>query len=107
MIRRFVLLGVILTLLWGSVCGQTYILNAALNGQTITTCSGTFYDSGGPNGNYGSNQDYTVTFVSATPAGIMELLKRYKIETSGKHCVVIGRSNIVGKPMATLMMQKA
>jgi methylenetetrahydrofolate dehydrogenase (NADP+) / methenyltetrahydrofolate cyclohydrolase len=46
-------------------------------------------------------------FVSATPAGILELLKRYKIETSGKHCVVLGRSNIVGKPMAMLMMQKA
>ncbi|MDR3339119.1 MAG: bifunctional methylenetetrahydrofolate dehydrogenase/methenyltetrahydrofolate cyclohydrolase FolD [Candidatus Symbiothrix sp.] len=45
-------------------------------------------------------------FVSATPAGILELLKRYAIETSGKHCVVLGRSNIVGKPMATLMMQK-
>ncbi len=47
------------------------------------------------------------SFVSATPAGIMELLKRYEIPTSGKHCVVIGRSNIVGKPVATLMMQKA
>lgn len=47
------------------------------------------------------------SFVSATPAGIMELLKRYKIETSGKHCVVIGRSNIVGKPVTSLMMQKA
>jgi len=46
-------------------------------------------------------------FVSATPAGILELLKRYHIETSGKHCVVLGRSNIVGKPMASLMMQKA
>jgi methylenetetrahydrofolate dehydrogenase (NADP+)/methenyltetrahydrofolate cyclohydrolase len=46
-------------------------------------------------------------FVSATPAGILELLKRYSIETSGKHCVVLGRSNIVGKPIATLMMQKA
>jgi methylenetetrahydrofolate dehydrogenase (NADP+)/methenyltetrahydrofolate cyclohydrolase len=46
-------------------------------------------------------------FVSATPAGILELLKRYKIETSGKHCVVLGRSNIVGKPMASLLMQKA
>ncbi|WP_106830843.1 bifunctional methylenetetrahydrofolate dehydrogenase/methenyltetrahydrofolate cyclohydrolase FolD [Parabacteroides pacaensis] len=46
-------------------------------------------------------------FVSATPAGILELLKRYHIETQGKHCVVLGRSNIVGKPMATLMMQKA
>ena len=44
--------------------------------------------------------------VSATPAGILELLKRYEIETSGKHCVVLGRSYIVGKPMATLMMQK-
>ena len=47
------------------------------------------------------------SFVSATPAGIMELLKRYNIETSGKHCVVIGRSNIVGKPVTSLMMQKA
>lgn len=46
-------------------------------------------------------------YVSATPFGIMELLKRYKIATSGKHCVVIGRSNIVGKPVANLMMQKA
>lgn len=46
-------------------------------------------------------------FLSATPAGIMELMRRYKIETRGKHCVVIGRSNIVGKPVASLMMQKA
>ena len=46
-------------------------------------------------------------YVSATPSGIMELLKRYHIETSGKRCVVIGRSNIVGKPVASLMMQKA
>jgi methylenetetrahydrofolate dehydrogenase (NADP+)/methenyltetrahydrofolate cyclohydrolase len=45
-------------------------------------------------------------FVSATPAGIMELLSRYKIETKGRRCVVIGRSNIVGKPVANLMMQK-
>ena len=46
-------------------------------------------------------------FVSATPAGIMELLKRYGIATAGKHCVVLGRSNIVGKPVANLMIQKA
>ncbi|MDR3309362.1 MAG: bifunctional methylenetetrahydrofolate dehydrogenase/methenyltetrahydrofolate cyclohydrolase FolD [Tannerella sp.] len=46
-------------------------------------------------------------FRSATPAGIIELLSRYKIETKGKHCVVLGRSNIVGKPVALLMMQKA
>ena len=46
-------------------------------------------------------------FLSATPAGIMELIKRYHIETKGKHCVVLGRSNIVGKPVAMLMMQKA
>ena len=45
-------------------------------------------------------------FVSATPSGIMELIKRYEIPTSGKNCVVIGRSNIVGKPVASLMMQK-
>ena len=46
-------------------------------------------------------------YVSATPNGIIELLRRYNIGTSGKKCVVLGRSNIVGKPMATLMMQKA
>lgn len=46
-------------------------------------------------------------YVSATPSGIMELLKRYEIPTQGKHCVVIGRSNIVGKPVASLMMQKS
>lgn len=45
-------------------------------------------------------------FLSATPAGIVELLRRYEIETSGKHCVVLGRSNIVGKPAASLLMQK-
>ncbi len=45
-------------------------------------------------------------FVSATPFGIMELLRRYKIETSGKKCVVIGRSNIVGRPMSILLSQK-
>ena len=45
-------------------------------------------------------------FISATPLGILTLLKRYAIETSGKKCVVLGRSNIVGKPMAQLMMQK-
>lgn len=45
-------------------------------------------------------------FHSATPAGIVELLKRYSIPTKGKKCVIIGRSNIVGKPLASLMMQK-
>ena len=45
-------------------------------------------------------------FLSATPNGIMELLARYNIDTKGKRCVVLGRSNIVGKPMANLMMQK-
>ena len=45
-------------------------------------------------------------FLSATPNGIMELLARYNIETKGKKCVILGRSNIVGKPMANLMMQK-
>ena len=45
-------------------------------------------------------------FISATPLGILTLLGRYGVETSGKNCVIIGRSNIVGKPMAQLMMQK-
>lgn len=46
-------------------------------------------------------------FVSATPSGIMELLKRYGVKTKGAKCVVLGRSNIVGKPVASLMMQKS
>lgn len=46
-------------------------------------------------------------FRSATPAGIMDLLERYEIPTRGKHAVVLGRSNIVGKPVATLLLQKA
>lgn len=45
-------------------------------------------------------------FVAATPAGILELLRRYHIDTDGKHCVVIGRSNIVGRPIATLLSRK-
>ena len=45
-------------------------------------------------------------FISATPLGILTLLQRYEIATSGKKCVILGRSNIVGKPMAQLMMQK-
>ncbi len=45
-------------------------------------------------------------FISATPRGILELLRHYDIKTSGKKCVILGRSNIVGKPMAQLMMQK-
>lgn len=46
-------------------------------------------------------------YISATPKGILELLRRYGVETSGRKCVILGRSNIVGKPMAQLMMQKA
>ncbi|MDX9696699.1 MAG: bifunctional methylenetetrahydrofolate dehydrogenase/methenyltetrahydrofolate cyclohydrolase FolD [Bacteroidales bacterium] len=46
-------------------------------------------------------------YISATPAGILELIKRYNIETSGKNVVVIGRSNIVGKPISILLSQKA
>lgn len=45
-------------------------------------------------------------FHSATPAGIVELLRRYNVPTRGKQCVIIGRSNIVGKPLAALMMQR-
>ena len=46
-------------------------------------------------------------YLSATPAGIMELLSRYNVPTRGARCVVLGRSNIVGKPVASLMMQKS
>lgn len=47
------------------------------------------------------------SFTPATPTGIMELISRYKIETSGKHCVIIGRSNIVGTPMALMLSRKS
>lgn len=47
------------------------------------------------------------SFISATPAGILELLKRYEIPTEGKHCVIIGRSNIVGRPLSVLLSQKS
>ena len=47
------------------------------------------------------------TYIPATPAGILELLERYKVETIGKHCVVIGRSHIVGSPMSILMARNA
>lgn len=47
------------------------------------------------------------TYISATPFGIIQLLERYGIETSGKHCVVVGRSHIVGAPMSILMARKA
>lgn len=56
--------------------------------------------------NVGRLQAGLPCFVSATPKGIMELLKRGGIETRGKKCVILGRSNIVGKPLAALMMQK-
>ena len=46
------------------------------------------------------------SFIPATPSGIMEMLKRYKLDISGKHCVVIGRSHIVGRPISILMSQK-
>ena len=48
----------------------------------------------------------TDTFYPCTPYGIVEMLKRYKIDTSGKHVVVVGRSNIVGKPVANMLLQK-
>lgn len=57
--------------------------------------------------NVGRMQIGLPCFISATPNGILQLLKHYNIETTGKKCVVLGRSNIVGKPMANLMMQKS
>ena len=47
------------------------------------------------------------SYISATPKGILEMLNRYNIETEGKHCVVIGRSNIVGLPMSLLMQRRS
>ena len=57
--------------------------------------------------NFGKMALSLSTFISATPYGIMELLKRYNVETSGKHTVVIGRSDIVGRPISILMSQKS
>ena len=57
--------------------------------------------------NFGKMALSLSTFISATPFGIMELLKRYDVETSGKHTVVIGRSDIVGRPISILMSQKS
>jgi len=57
--------------------------------------------------NFGKMALNLPTFISATPFGIMELLKRYNVETSGKHTVVIGRSDIVGRPISILMSQKS
>ncbi len=57
--------------------------------------------------NFGKMALNLPAFISATPFGIMELLKRYKVETSGKHTVVIGRSDIVGRPISILMSQKS
>ncbi|SFR53548.1 methylenetetrahydrofolate dehydrogenase (NADP+) / methenyltetrahydrofolate cyclohydrolase [Robiginitalea myxolifaciens] len=56
--------------------------------------------------NFGKMALELETFISATPFGIIELLKRYEVETSGKHTVVIGRSHIVGRPISILMSQK-
>lgn len=56
--------------------------------------------------NFGKMALELETFIPATPFGIMEILKRYNVETSGKHTVVIGRSHIVGRPMSILMSQK-
>ena len=57
--------------------------------------------------NFGKMALSLSTFISATPFGIMELLKRYNVETSGKHTIVIGRSDIVGRPISILMSQKS
>ena len=57
--------------------------------------------------NFGKMALSLPTFISATPFGIMELLKRYNVETSGKHTVIIGRSDIVGRPISILLSRKA
>jgi methylenetetrahydrofolate dehydrogenase (NADP+)/methenyltetrahydrofolate cyclohydrolase len=57
--------------------------------------------------NFGKMALNLPTFISATPYGIMELLDRYNVETSGKHTVVIGRSDIVGRPISILMSRKS
>lgn len=57
--------------------------------------------------NFGKMAQGLDSFLPATPYGIMTMLERYNIETSGKHCVVVGRSNIVGTPMSILLSRKA
>lgn len=56
--------------------------------------------------NFGKSALGLPSYLPATPGGILEMIKRYEIETKGKHCVVLGRSNIVGKPISILMAQK-
>ncbi len=56
--------------------------------------------------NFGRMAQGLPAFLPATPYGIMEMLRRYNIETAGKHCVVVGRSNIVGTPMSILLSRK-
>ena len=56
--------------------------------------------------NFGKMAQGMETFIPATPFGIMKMLERFDVPTAGKHCVVIGRSNIVGRPMSILMSQK-
>lgn len=56
--------------------------------------------------NFGKSALGLPSYLPATPGGILEMIKRYGIETEGKHCVVLGRSNIVGKPISILMAQK-
>ncbi len=56
--------------------------------------------------NFGRMAEGMTSYLPATPAGIMEILSRYKIDTDGKHCVVVGRSNIVGTPMSILLSRK-
>ena len=56
--------------------------------------------------NFGCMTQGLPAFLPATPAGILEMLKRYKIETSGKECVIVGRSNIVGTPLSILLSRK-
>lgn len=57
--------------------------------------------------NYGRMAMNLPTYISATPFGILQLIERYKIETAGKHCVVLGRSHIVGSPVSILLSRKA
>ncbi len=83
-------------------------LPAHINEQTVTEAINPAKDVDGFHPvNVGRMSIGLPCFRSATPSGIIDLLDRYQIPTRGKHAVVLGRSNIVGKPIATLLMQKA
>ncbi len=83
-----------------TVLGQSYIMT---NGSTITTCSGTFYDPGGPNENYDSNSGFTQTFVSSNPNSCLQVtFTSLELEANYDKLLIYGTTTPTGTPIATL-----